>query len=111
MSLVSQFQGDELKKFASSFKTLANFSKVRPHSKQGNMNEELIIEALEALIEKKESEINDMYEENHYYYQVWVNLVNYLAANGGRPAIIEATKDLDEKYKKKLDGYLNDLFD
>lgn len=75
------------------------------------MNNDLMIEALEALVEKKENENEYLAEVNNYYFQLWTTLIDYIGENGGKKAIGEATATLGDDYKKKLQEYIGDNFD
>lgn len=74
------------------------------------MDKDLMIEALLALIKKKDREADEIAEENEYYFQLWTELLDRLASVGGRPAIDYALSGLSDEHKARIKPYLDGTF-
>jgi len=72
------------------------------------MNKDLIIEALEALIEKKTADIAEISLDNNYHFSVWTALIDYIGQRGGKKEINEATAMLNADHKKRLQRYIDE---
>ena len=74
------------------------------------MNKELMIEALEALVEKKERENDELVKQNEYYFELWTTFLEAIHKNGGKKAIEDATKGLGDETKARLSRYVEETF-
>jgi mRNA deadenylase 3'-5' endonuclease subunit Ccr4 len=72
---------------------------------------DLIMEAFIALIEKKNEEIEELAYTNEFYFRLWTELMDHIGKEGGRKVIYKALELLDDEYKDKIEAYINENFD
>lgn len=78
---------------------------------ESKVNKKIMLEALEALIEKKDEEIGTLCIDNNFYFSLWTELIDFIHANHGMAGIDKATAKLKREDKERLAGYIRDNYE